>query len=230
MKEKAFTLIEMVVVVMIIGILTSILMPVLTNQILKARVARTKADIRTLEVAINRYMIDNGEYPPSGSYDFRTEDPSEGGDMPANPVATGSGLLVLALVHSIRANSSDEPAPTWDGPYISPSEEQLDFNGFPSGTRGAPTSRDLGCLVNGRGKDDKDYNDQLLDAFGEAFRYIRATDYANYGGTVLPADDPFYTSETWYNPRTYQLVSCGPNKISRPNPQVGLDADDIRNF
>lgn len=244
MKKKAFTLIEMVVVVMIIGILTSILTPVLSNAVYKARVARTKADIKSLEVAIERYMIDTGNYPLSGSYNFRTEAPDSEYDATKSSIntthATGCGLLYLALAHGIREYPSDAAPATWDGPYINFESERIDFNGFPDGVDGAPITASESSSANGRGADevkpDLDYNNQILDTFGEPFRYIRATNYVDYGGTELNSSDPYLASETYYRNGSYQIVSCGKNRIAKDindtNCQtIGVyDADDIKNF
>jgi len=228
-KDRAFTLIEMVVVVMIIGILSSIMIPVLTNQISKARIARTRADIRTLSVAIERYNVDIGEYPPSGSYNYLTETPSDPG-FPSNSVGTGCGLLSLALIHSLDYKTQDAISSFWDGPYITPNNEQMDFNGFPSSTRGAPLDRSQSSEINGRDENSYDFDDQILDVFGEPFRYIRASDYTFLNGTKLPTASPFYLYETYYNARTFQIVSCGKNRISKAAPEIGFDADDISNI
>lgn len=67
MKEKTgFTLIELLVVVAIIGILAAIALPNFLEAQTRAKVSRTKADMRTLANAIEAYAVDNNAYP----YDF----------------------------------------------------------------------------------------------------------------------------------------------------------------
>ena len=59
MKNKGFTLIELLVVVGIIAILASIAIVNLLHAQVRARVARVKADMRTLTTAIEAYSVDN---------------------------------------------------------------------------------------------------------------------------------------------------------------------------
>lgn len=58
-----FTLIEIMVVVVIIGLLAAIVAPNLIGNIDKAQVSRTKQDIRSIETALNLYRLDNFKYP-----------------------------------------------------------------------------------------------------------------------------------------------------------------------
>jgi general secretion pathway protein G len=64
LRTKAFTLIELLIVVAIIGILALIVMPNFLNAQVKAKVARSQADIRTIANAIMAYRIDNNNIPP----------------------------------------------------------------------------------------------------------------------------------------------------------------------
>lgn len=63
-KQKSFTLVEMIVVILILGILMTALTYKVTSTIGKARdVARIK-DITTLTQGLNLYYTDNQSYPP----------------------------------------------------------------------------------------------------------------------------------------------------------------------
>ena len=62
-KQKGFTLLEIMVVVVILGLLVAIVAPnVLDNQD-RAMIEKTKADISALEQALDMYKLDNLSYP-----------------------------------------------------------------------------------------------------------------------------------------------------------------------
>lgn len=62
-KQKGFTLIEIMVVVVIIGLLAGIVAPKIFGNIGKASISKAKSDIRSLESALNSYKLDNFDYP-----------------------------------------------------------------------------------------------------------------------------------------------------------------------
>ncbi len=64
MKTKAFTLVELLVVVAIIGILALIVLPNFLNAQIRAKVARSQADIRSITEAVTAYRVDNNTIPP----------------------------------------------------------------------------------------------------------------------------------------------------------------------
>ncbi len=59
----AFTLIELLIVVAIIGILAAIAVPNFLNAQVRAKVSRTMSDIRSISTALEMYNTDNGTYP-----------------------------------------------------------------------------------------------------------------------------------------------------------------------
>lgn len=61
--RRAFTLIELLIVVAIIGILAAIAVPNFLNAQTRAKVSRALADMRNLKVAIDSYRIDTNMYP-----------------------------------------------------------------------------------------------------------------------------------------------------------------------
>ncbi|HVL95221.1 MAG TPA: type II secretion system protein [Solirubrobacteraceae bacterium] len=61
-REDGFTLIELLVVILILGILTSIVLPSLIDQRGKGQDAGAKALVRTAQVALQTYAIEQGTY------------------------------------------------------------------------------------------------------------------------------------------------------------------------
>jgi len=60
---QGFTLIEVMVVVVILGILAAIVVPRVMDRPDDARITKVKHDIRALESALNLYRLDNFAYP-----------------------------------------------------------------------------------------------------------------------------------------------------------------------
>lgn len=64
--EHGFTLVELLVVIVIIGLLATIVAINVIPAGNKARVEKAKADVATLEQALEQYRLDNLTYPASG--------------------------------------------------------------------------------------------------------------------------------------------------------------------
>jgi len=88
-NRRAFTLIEILVVVAIIATLASVVVLTLSGKTDEAREARAKSDISTLETAVEAFRLDMRRYP-----------------------AQDEGLAVL--VH----RPETEEAGRWKGPYV----------------------------------------------------------------------------------------------------------------
>jgi general secretion pathway protein G len=63
--QKGFTLIEIMVVVVIIGLLAAVVTQQLMGNVDDARVSKARQDIRALETALTLYKLDNYRYPTS---------------------------------------------------------------------------------------------------------------------------------------------------------------------
>lgn len=64
-KQSGFTLIEIMVVVVILGILGALIVPNVMGRPDQARIEAAKNDIRAISTALEMYRMDNGNYPSS---------------------------------------------------------------------------------------------------------------------------------------------------------------------
>lgn len=79
-KSKAFTLVELVVVIAVIGILAGIAIPQFTEAIATSKGAKVQADLRNIQAAYYAYLTKNGidafkdlaDEPSSGAATTRT--------------------------------------------------------------------------------------------------------------------------------------------------------------
>lgn len=64
-RQSGFSLIEIMVVVIIIGLLASIVAPAVLNRADDARLQKVQADFSAIQTALKMYRIDNYVYPSS---------------------------------------------------------------------------------------------------------------------------------------------------------------------
>lgn len=89
-RRRGFTLIEVVVVVIVLGLLAGLVLPQVIGRVSEARDATARTQIEMISVALDSYRLDNGRYP-----------------------TTQQGLEAL------RSEPTVEPLPTnWRGPYL----------------------------------------------------------------------------------------------------------------
>jgi len=79
---KGFTLIELMVVIVILGILAGLIVPRIMGRPDEARRAKARIQIESLETALKLYKLDNGNYPTT----------EQGLQALVDPPATGSPL------------------------------------------------------------------------------------------------------------------------------------------
>jgi general secretion pathway protein G len=62
-RQAGFTLVEVMVVVVILGILAAIIVPKIMSRPEQARLVKAKQDIMAIQSALDLYKLDNGIYP-----------------------------------------------------------------------------------------------------------------------------------------------------------------------
>jgi general secretion pathway protein G len=62
-QQEGFTLIEIMVVILILGLLATLVVQSLRGATDKAKRTKAMADIAEMKTALDRYYIDNGSYP-----------------------------------------------------------------------------------------------------------------------------------------------------------------------
>ena len=88
--HAGFTLIEIMVVVVILGILASLVVPRVMSRPDEARQVTARQDVKSIAAALQLYRLDNYAYP-----------------------STVQGLAAL-----VEAPAGEPPAPNWKGPYL----------------------------------------------------------------------------------------------------------------
>ena len=63
--SRGFTLLELMVVIVIIGVLAALIAPKVLENVDKAKITAAQADISSLMNALKMYKLDNGRYPSS---------------------------------------------------------------------------------------------------------------------------------------------------------------------
>lgn len=64
-NDKGFTLIELMVVIVILGILAAIIAPRIIGRTDEAKVTEAKVQMKNIETALKLYKLDSGVYPSS---------------------------------------------------------------------------------------------------------------------------------------------------------------------
>lgn len=85
-RQQGFSLIEIMVVVVIIGILAALIVPRLMDRPDQARVVAARQDIAALMQALKLFKLDNGRYPSAEQgLQALVKPPQSGGAMPVTP-------------------------------------------------------------------------------------------------------------------------------------------------
>ncbi len=104
-KPGAFTLIELLIVVAIIGILAAIAVPNFLNAQVRAGVSRVKADFKAISTAMELYYLDNNDYPPDVT---GPNDETLSYRVLTSPIAYVNNLEIFRDYFTSKAGRSDE--------------------------------------------------------------------------------------------------------------------------
>jgi general secretion pathway protein G len=125
-RARGFTLIEIMVVVVILGILAALVVPKLIGRVDESRVAAAKLDINNLKAALTMYKLDNQRYPTTeqGLQALVTK-PTSGPE----PKGWRSGGYIEKL-----------PNDPWKNPYqyLAPGRNGIAYEIFSYGADGQP--------------------------------------------------------------------------------------------
>jgi len=73
-NESGFTLMELMVVIVIIGVLAAIAVPSMVKQVDKAKVKRAMVELKAMKTAIDVYRAEKGVYPTTSQINDVLED------------------------------------------------------------------------------------------------------------------------------------------------------------
>ncbi|MEN6624991.1 MAG: prepilin-type N-terminal cleavage/methylation domain-containing protein [Candidatus Sumerlaeia bacterium] len=193
--NRAFTLIELLIVVAIIAILAAIAVPNFIEAQTRARVSRAASDLRALATALESYQVDNNDYP------YISDDDAGEWVMPL-----GAPNLRMS------PGGLTSPVAYLNGPLYDPFVMDQHAGGalhLPEGPQLLHYER-LGFGFDGQGRP---YNDD-----GSGFRSVhvppdaRGTIYGTYAPGGPDADE---TTDPAIVPTRYVLFSIGPDRTHR---------------
>ena len=110
-NKAGFTLIELMVVIIILGLLAAIVMPRIVGETDKARYGPALAQMRILEDALKRYKLDNGLFPSTEQgLESLVRRPTsgvlprgwpEGGDLASRKIPEIRGGMCISIFHLV---------------------------------------------------------------------------------------------------------------------------------
>lgn len=130
-RQAGFTLIEILVVVMILGILAAVVVPNIMSRPEEARIAKARQDVRALETALDLYKLDNFAYPTT--------------DQGLEALVSKPTIPPIPKKYRKEAYLKKVPQDPWgnDYQYLSPGEHgAIDI--YSLGPDGVPSEDDIG--------------------------------------------------------------------------------------
>jgi general secretion pathway protein G len=137
LKEGGFTLIELMVVIVILGILAGFVVPRIMGRPEEARRMKARVQIESIETALKLYKLDNGSYPSTEQ------------GLQALVEAPTVGTLPRAWRKGGYLEKGKVPTDPWGGDYLylCPGVHG-DFDLFSYGADGEPGGEDKNADIN----------------------------------------------------------------------------------
>lgn len=199
---RAFTLIELLIVVAIIGILAAIAVPNFLNAQVKAHVARVSADHQAIITALEQFNIDNNSYPPSS----HSANDNLGFRRLTSPVSYINSILEDPFKKKYQSNRGNEYDVTYEfntGRYVNSRIAGTPGNG--GNNRGDDASRLNVYEVESLGPDRyDDFNSSFYPSHNPEFQFYDPSNGIVSKGDILKAGGI-------YLPRWYRERKGGPN-------------------
>jgi general secretion pathway protein G len=107
MKNKGFTLVELIIVVTILGIMAAIVIPTFQGNVATAKESASKSNLMTIRTQIELYKLQHNGYPPGYA-----------NNAVADIASVELQLIRTTTVNGITSSSTVPSTPFLYGPYL----------------------------------------------------------------------------------------------------------------